>query len=37
MSGPCLRAEEAMEHEVDGDTDCSWCTWNNPQKIGKRD
>ena len=24
-----------MEHESDGDTNCNWCTWNNPQKIGK--
>ena len=24
-----------MEHEGDGDTNCNWCTWNNPQKIGK--
>ena len=24
-----------MEHEDDGDTNCGWCTWNNPQGIGK--
>ena len=24
-----------MEHEGDGDTNCNWCTWNNPQRIGK--
>ena len=24
-----------MEHEVDSDTNCNWCTWNNPHKIGK--
>ena len=24
-----------MEHEGDGDTNCSWCTWNEPQKFGK--
>ena len=24
-----------MEHESDGDTNCNWCTWNNPQWIGK--
>ena len=23
-----------MEHEVDGDTNCNWCTWNNPQRVG---
>ena len=22
-----------MEHEVDSDTICSWCTWNVPQKL----
>ena len=24
----------AMEHE--GDTNCNWCTWNDPQKVNKR-
>ena len=24
-----------MEHEVGGDISCSWCTWDNPQRIGK--
>ena len=24
-----------MEHETDSDTNCSWCTWNNPRTIGK--
>ena len=24
-----------MEHEGDDDTICNWCTWNNPQRIGK--
>ena len=24
-----------MEHESNGDTNCNWCTWNNPQRIGK--
>ena len=28
-------AEEAMEHEGNGDTNCNWCTWNNPQRLGK--
>ena len=23
-----------MEHEVDGETNCKWCVWDNPQKIG---
>ena len=24
-----------MEHEGDGDTNCDWCTWNNPQILVK--
>ena len=24
-----------MEHEGDGDTNCGWCTWDNPQMIDK--
>ena len=24
-----------MERDGDGDTNCSWCTWNDPQTIGK--
>ena len=24
-----------MEREGDGDTNCNWCTWNNPQRIDK--
>ena len=24
-----------MEHEGDGDTSCGWCTWNDPQRIGR--
>ena len=24
-----------MEYESDGDTNCNWCTWSNPQRIGK--
>ena len=24
-----------MEHEGDGDINCSWCTWNGPQELGK--
>ena len=23
-----------MEHKGDDDTNCNWCTWNNPQRIG---
>ena len=28
-------AEETMEHEVDGDTNCNWCTWNIPKGSEK--
>ena len=28
------RAEKAMEHEGDGDINCSWRTWNDLQRIG---
>ena len=24
-----------MEHEGDGDSNCGWCIWENPQIIGK--
>ena len=24
-----------MEHEGNDDTNCGWCTWDNPQRIGK--
>ena len=24
-----------VEHKEDGDTNYVWCTWNNPQRIGK--
>ena len=27
--------KKTMEHEVDGDTSCVWCTWNDSQRIGK--
>ena len=23
-----------MEHEGDGDTNCCWCTWIGPQRLG---
>ena len=26
---------KAMEHEGDGDTNISWCTWNGLQMLGK--
>ena len=27
--------KESVEHECDGDTNCSWCVWNGPQRIGE--
>ena len=24
-----------MEHVDDGDTSCNWCTWSDPQCLGK--
>ena len=27
------KAEEAMEHEGDGDTNCCWHSWNDPKEI----
>ena len=24
-----------MEHRGDADTNCNWCAWNSPQKLGK--
>ena len=27
--------KKTMEHEDDSDTNCNWCTWNNPQRIDK--
>ena len=25
-----------VEHVGDGDTNSSWCTWNSPQRLGKK-
>ena len=25
--------KKAVEHEGDGDTNCNWCTWNDPQRL----
>ena len=35
ISGFCQRAEKAVEHEGDNDTDCSCCPWNGPKSSGK--
>ena len=34
--GPCQRTEQTVKHAGDGDTDCSWCTWNGPIRVVKR-
>ena len=28
--------KKVMEHESDGDTNWSWCTWNGSQELGKK-
>ena len=28
-------SEKTIEYEGNGDTTCNWCTWNNPQQVGK--
>ena len=33
--GSCLRTENAVEHEGDGDTNCNWCTWHCHKKLGR--
>ena len=30
-----IKIKQTMEYEGDSDTDCNWCTWNNPQRISK--
>ena len=25
-----------MKHESDGDTDYTWCAWNDPQRFGEK-
>ena len=25
-----------MEHEGDSNTNCNWCSWNDPQRLSKR-
>ena len=35
IPGSCQRAEKAVEHKGDGDTNCSWYPWNGPQWPGK--
>ena len=35
ISGPCQRAEKAVEYESDSNTNYSWSPWNSPQESGK--
>ena len=28
--------ESEKKDEGDGNTNCNWCTWNGPQKLGKK-
>ena len=28
--------KKTMGHKGDSDTNCNWCTWNNPQRSDKR-
>ena len=32
---PCQRTEKVMEHEGDGGTNCNWCAWSDPQRLGR--
>ena len=36
VHGLYQRTEIAVEHEGDGDTTCNRCTWNDPQRLGKK-
>ena len=32
---PCQITKKLVEHEQDNDNNCSWCTWNGSQMLGK--
>ena len=32
---PCQRTKKAVEQVSDGDTNCSWYTWNDSHKLSK--
>ena len=36
MLGPSQRMEKTLEHEGNGDTNCSWCIWNSPKMFRKK-
>ena len=36
MLRPFKRTRKTMEHEGFGGTSCSWCTWNSPQRLGRK-
>ena len=31
--GPCPKTSKTVEHESDGEINCSWCSWNSPQGL----
>ena len=33
--GPCQRTQKAVEHMINGDTNCNKNTWNAPQRFAK--
>ena len=34
--GPCKRTKKKAEHEVEGDTDCTWYAWNGLQRLREK-
>ena len=34
--GPCQRTKKTVEHECDDDTNCNWCSWYGPKKLGRK-
>ena len=36
LLGYCQKAKKAVEHESDGNTNCSWFTLNGPQSSEKK-
>ena len=37
LPGYCQRAGKAVEHEEDGDANCSWSSWNGLKRFGRKD
>ena len=36
IMGLCQRTEKDVEHASDGNTNCSWYTWNGSQRPGEK-